>query len=115
MSRNMQASRATALVPGDWPSMAAASATIRRSSRPIGRAGARNYAVLSLVTPEPLDADVQRLETRTEFTAIARLEGQIVVTLSPRGIGGEPITLTIPVAAKVAGPKGLIPAGPAEE
>jgi hypothetical protein len=115
MSRNMQAGQATALVPRDWPSMAAASATICRSSRANGRAGAANYAVLSLVTPEPLDADVQRPETPTEFTAIARLEGQIVVTLLPRGTGGEPITLTIPVTAKVAGPKGLIPAGPAEE
>ena len=114
MSRKMQAGQATA-VPRDWPSMAAASATIRRSSRAIGRPEPGNYAVLSVVTPEPLDASAQELEAPTEFTAIARLEGQIVVTLSPRGTGGEPITLTIPVTAKVAGPKGLIPAGPAEE
>jgi hypothetical protein len=115
MSRNMQARQATALVPRDWPSMAAASATICRSSRANGRAGAANYAVLSLVTPEPLDADVPRLEARTEYTAVAQLEGQIVVTLTPKGTTGEPMTLTIPLMATVAGAEGLTPAGPAEE
>lgn len=114
MSRNMQASRATELPPRDWPSMAAASATIRRSSHAIGRAGAGNYAVLSLVTPAPVE-DAGGLEAQQEFTAVAHLEGQIVVTLTPKGLTSEPLTLTIPLTAKVAGAQGLIPAGPAEE
>ena len=114
MSRNMQASQTAALVPRDWPSMAAASATICRSSRATGRARVGNYAVLSLVTPEPA-GDIEARESPTEFTAIARLEGQIVVTLTPKGMNGEPMRLTIPLTANVAGAEGLIPAGPAEE
>jgi hypothetical protein len=71
--------------------------------------------VLSLVTPMPLEVDAYALGAAEGFTASARLEGQVVVTLSPRRGNVEPITLTIPVRAAIAGADRLIAAGAAEE
>lgn len=113
MSRNMQAIQPTATAVRGWPSMAAASAGICRSSRALGRASAGTTPVLSLVPPDPAVNDAQQPEPR-EFTAVARLEGQIVITISPRG-KGQPITLTLPVTASLPQAGGGIPAGTAEE
>lgn len=115
MSRSMQAAQPTPLIPRAWPSMAAASARICRSSRVQGGAGAGTPPVLSLVTPVPLDVDAYALGLAREFTADARLEGQVIVTLSPKTGNGEPITLTIPVRTTVAGANRLVAAGAAEE
>jgi hypothetical protein len=114
MSRNMQAVQPTAAAARGWPSMAAASAGIRRSSRALGRAGDRTSTVLSLVVTDSAVDDVQHIEAPREFTAVARLEGQIVITVSPLG-GGEPITLTLPVTATLPPARGNIPAGTFEE
>jgi hypothetical protein len=113
MTRNMQAVRPKAPAARDWPSMAAASAGIRRSSRALGRTSVGTSAVLSLVMPDSALDDLQQIEAPREFTAVARLEGRIVITVSPTG-GGRPITLTLPVSASLPRADG-IPAGTLDE
>jgi hypothetical protein len=114
MSRNMQARQAPVLVPRAWPSMAAASAGISRSSRtPLGRAGA-GTAVLSLITPEPVEAREHEVGAKA-FVANARLEGQLVVTLTQPGSTAEPITLRIPLEVTIAEAERLVSAGSVEE
>jgi hypothetical protein len=114
MSRNLQAVQPTPAAGRGWPSMAAASAGICRSSRALGRTSAGTSTVLSLVMADSVVDDVLDAEAPREFTAVARLEGQIVITVSPIG-RGEPITLTLPVTASLPSAGRGIPAGTAEE
>jgi hypothetical protein len=100
MSRNMQAVGPTAAIARGWPSMAVASAGIRRSSRALGRASTGTSTVLNLVTPDSATEDDQQVEDPGEFTAVARLEGEIVITIYPRG-QGQPTTLSLPVSASL--------------
>lgn len=114
MSRNMQAVGPTAAIASGWPSMAVASAGIRRSSRALGRASAGTSTVLNLVPTDSATEDAQQVEDPREFTAVARLEGQIVITVYPKG-KGQPITLTLPVTASLPRAGRDILAGTVEE
>lgn len=115
MSRSMQAAQPTALVPRGWPSMAAASARICRSSHAFAPAGRDTPAVLSLVAPVSLESDAYAVSPTEELAIEARLEGQIVVTLASKDGKGEPAMFTIPLKATIAGAPRLVAAGAAEE
>jgi hypothetical protein len=69
---------------------------------------------LSLISPEPAVPSAGEPDAEG-FVARARLEGHIVVTLTPKGGTGKPVTLTIPLEATIGTGGGLISAGFVEE
>jgi hypothetical protein len=75
----------------------------------IGRARAGNPAVLGLVPPVFADDAVEEPDATEEFTATARLEGRVVVTLLPESPTGEAITIVIPCSGGSFSCKGSIP------
>lgn len=97
-------------IPRGWPSLASASAEICMSpgSR-IGRARSENAAVLGLVPPVFVEDAFDEADVTEEFTATARLEGRVVVTLLPESPTGEAITIVIPFSGGSFSCKGSIP------
>jgi hypothetical protein len=93
-------------IPRGWPSVASASAEICLSPRSrIGRAKPGIPAVLGLVPPVTSDDTVAE-----EFTATARLEGRVVVTIVPESPNGEAVTIIIPLTGSSLSAKSSIPA-----
>ena len=98
-------------IPRGWPSVASASAEICLSPRSrIGRAKPDIPAVLGLAPPVPSDDAVAEDGVAEEFTATARLEGRVVVTIVPESPNGEAVTIIIPLTGSSLSAKSSIPA-----